>query len=233
MEINSEERGQRLAKGGSWGSFELLELVGRGTFGEVFRAWDPRLQREIGLKILMPRSVGGEAQFEELLREARALASVRHPNIVPIYGVDRHEGLVGFWTDFVHGKTLSTLVREQGPLGYREAALVGLDVAKALSAVHRAGLLHRDIKAGNVMREEGGRILLMDFGLTTLPQRQTGVAGTSMHLLVGARHPQLGATKGTKHERRHLVAGLNKAGSSHDILYQGRAGPANAMNIDW
>ena len=180
--LEPEDRGERLAKGRKWGNFELLALVGRGSFGEVFRAWDPHLQREIALKILLPRAVGDEAQFEDLLREARTLASVRHPNIVPIYGVDRHDGMVGFWTDFVHGKTLSVVVREQGPLGYREAALVGLDVAKALSAVHRAGLLHRDIKAENVMREEGGRILLMDFGLSTLPHLQGAPAGTPRYM---------------------------------------------------
>jgi len=180
--IEQDDRRQRLAKGRLWGSFELLELVGRGSFGEVFRAWDPHLQREIGLKILLPRSVGSEAQFEDLLREARALASVRHPNIVPIYGVDRHDGLVGYWTDFVHGKTLSRVVREQGPFGYREAALIGLDVCKALSAVHRTGLVHRDIKAENVMREEGGRILLMDFGLTTLAHGKSELAGTPMYM---------------------------------------------------
>ncbi len=151
-----------------WGSFKLRELVGRGSFGEVYRAWDPDLQREVGLKLLVPRPSQTEAPFEEVLREARALAAVRHPNILPVYGVDRHEGRVGFWTDFVHGKTLAALVREQGPFGYREAALTGQDVCKALSAVHRAGLLHRDIKAENVMREEGGRILLMDFGLSAL-----------------------------------------------------------------
>ncbi|MGD0629655.1 MAG: tetratricopeptide repeat protein [Terracidiphilus sp.] len=182
MKIEPGSRGQTLATGRTWGGFELLALVGRGSFGEVYRAWDPRLQREIALKLLLPRSVDGEAQFDVLLREARALASVRHPNIVPIYGVDRHDGLVGFWTDFVHGKTLALLVREQGPLGYREAALVGLDVAKALSAVHRTGLLHRDIKAENVMREEGGRILLMDFGLSALPHRQGELAGTPRYM---------------------------------------------------
>jgi tetratricopeptide (TPR) repeat protein len=117
-----------------------------------------------------------------MLREARALASVRHPNIVPVYGIDRHDGRVGFWTDFVRGKTLSALVGEQGTFGAREAALIGLDVARALSAVHRAGLLHRDIKAENVMREEGGRILLMDFGLSALDQRQTNISGTPNYM---------------------------------------------------
>jgi eukaryotic-like serine/threonine-protein kinase len=168
--------------GEKWGQFELVERVGRGSFGEVYRAWDTSLEREVGLKILLPRSVDEAVQYEELLREARALAAVRHTNILPIYGVDRHDGRVGFWTDFVHGKTLAALVREQGPLGYRETALIGLDIARALSAVHRAGLVHRDIKAENVMREEGGRILLMDFGLSALATRQQDLAGSPRYM---------------------------------------------------
>ncbi len=166
----------------TWGDFRLQARVGHGSFGEVYRAWDPSLEREVALKLLLPGSVGGDEEYQAMLREARALAAVRHPNIVHVYGIDRHDGRVGYWTDFVHGKTLTFLVLAQGPFGYREAALIGLDVAKALSAVHRAGLLHRDIKAENVMREEGGRILLMDFGLTTLQQRQTGVAGTPTYM---------------------------------------------------
>jgi tetratricopeptide (TPR) repeat protein len=164
----------------AWGDFRLLARVGHGGFGEVYRAWDPHLEREVALKLLLPGSVGGDEEYRALLREARALASVQHSNIVHVYGIDRHDGRVGFWTDFVHGKTLSALLGAQGPFGYREAALIGLDVAKALSAVHRAGILHRDIKAENVMREEGGRILLMDFGLSTLPQ--TNIAGTPNYM---------------------------------------------------
>jgi Tfp pilus assembly protein PilF len=94
------------------------------------------------------------------------IARVRHPNVVPIYGVDRHDGRLGFWSDFVKGQTLAELVSTQGAMGPREAALIGIDVCRAAGAVHAAGFLHRDIKAGNVMREEGGRILLLDFGLT-------------------------------------------------------------------
>ena len=165
-----------------WGTFKLLARVGFGGFGEVYRAWDPHLQREVALKLLLPGAVGGEEEYEAMLREARALASVRHPNIVPVHGIDRHDGRVGFWTDFVHGKTLSVLVEEQGTFGAREAALIGLDVSRALSAVHKAGLLHRDIKAENVMREQGGRILLMDFGLSSLEQRQTNIAGTPNYM---------------------------------------------------
>jgi tetratricopeptide (TPR) repeat protein len=170
------------APAAAWGSFTLLARVGYGGFGEVYRAWDPHLQREVALKLLLPGAVAGEAEYETMLREARALASVHHPNIVPVHGIERHDDRVGFWTDFVRGKTLSVLVGEQGTFGAREAALIGLDVARALSAVHRAGLLHRDIKAENVMREEGGRIVLMDFGLSALEQRQTDVAGTPNYM---------------------------------------------------
>jgi eukaryotic-like serine/threonine-protein kinase len=166
-----------------WGPFKLLARVGSGGFGEVYRAWDPNLEREVALKLLLPGAVGGDEEYKAMLREARAMASVQHPNIVHVYGIDRHDGRVGFWTDFVKGKTLSALLGAQGPFGYREAALIGIDVSRALSAVHRAGLLHRDIKAENVMREEGGRILLMDFGLSA-GERSLGkqIAGTPNYM---------------------------------------------------
>jgi eukaryotic-like serine/threonine-protein kinase len=150
--------------------------VGRGSFGEVYRAFDPTLQRHVALKLLLPQSLHRDDETAALLREARAIARVRHPNVLPIHGVDRHDGRVGFWSDFVSGQTLAELVAAQGTLGPREAALIGMDVCRAAGAVHAAGLLHRDIKAGNVMREEGGRILLMDFGLTH--EHGTGADGS-------------------------------------------------------
>ena len=165
-----------------WGPFERLQRVGQGSFGEVYRAFDPALQRHVALKLLLPRGQDREIEAGALLREARALARIRHPNVVPIHGVDRHEGRVGFWSDFVHGRTLSALVASQGPLGPREAALIGIDVCKAAAAVHSAGFLHRDIKAENVMREEGGRILLMDFGLTHEHGTDDSPSGTPAYM---------------------------------------------------
>ena len=156
--------------------------MGRGSFGEVYRAFDPTLQRHVALKLLLPRGLHPEAEARSLLKEARAMARIRHPNVVPIYGVDQHEGRVGFWSDFVLGQTLSDLVATQGPLGPREAALVGIDVCRAAGAVHAAGFIHRDIKAGNVMREEGGRILLMDFGLTYEGGTDSSRSGTPAYM---------------------------------------------------
>ena len=88
--------------------------------------------------------------------------------MVTVYGAERVDGRVGLWMEFIRGRRLDELLREQGALSAHEAAVTGLTVCRALSAVHRAGLLHRDIKAQNVMREDGGRLLLMDFGTGTL-----------------------------------------------------------------
>jgi tetratricopeptide (TPR) repeat protein len=165
-----------------WGPFERLQRVGRGAFGEVYRAFDPALRRHVALKLLLPGTLTPDEEVGALLREARAIARVRHPNVVSIHGVDHREGRVGFWSDFINGKTLAELVAAQGPMGAREAALIGIDVCRAAGAVHAAGFLHRDIKAANVMREEGGRILLMDFGLTHEHGMRRDAAGTPAYM---------------------------------------------------
>jgi serine/threonine-protein kinase len=152
--------------GDQWGHLRLVEKVGQGAFGEVFRAWDPHLSREVALKLLGPAVGQGADDRSWVLKEARFLAAIRHPNVVTVHGADRIDGRVGFWTEFIHGRTLAKLVHDDGTLGAAEAAAIGVDVCRAVSAVHRAGLLHRDIKANNVMREEGGRIVLLDFGAT-------------------------------------------------------------------
>lgn len=166
-----------------WGAFELRQRVGQGGFGEVYRAYDTTLEREVALKLLLPdRSVGEGQDYAALLREARLLAKVRHPNVLPVYGVDRHDGRVGFWSDFVEGKNLATLLAMQGAFGPSEVVSIGIDLAKAISAVHGAGLLHRDIKCENAMREVGGRILLMDFGLTQGRHDAGALGGTPVYM---------------------------------------------------
>ncbi len=136
----------------------------------------------MALKLLLPSELDREAEAVAVLREARALARLRHPNVVPVYGVDRHDGRVGFWTDFVRGETLADILGAHGPMSAREAALIAIDVCRAVSALHGAGLVHRDIKAGNIMREEGGRILLMDFGLTQEDGKQDNPSGTPLYM---------------------------------------------------
>lgn len=143
----------------TWGPLELRRTIGQGRFGTVHVAWDPSLEREVALKILRKAD-----QSAAVIQEARLLARVRHPNVVTVYGVDRNENAVGLWMELVEGQTLKQVLSVRGVLGAQEAALIGIDLCRAVAAVHKAGLLHRDIKVQNVMREAGGRIVLMDFG---------------------------------------------------------------------
>ena len=166
----------------SWGPFQIIQKVGQGGFGEVYQAFDTTLQREVALKLLRPRGLDTSEEAQEMLREARQMAKVRHPNVMAVHGVDTHDGRVGFWGDFVHGKTLSALLAANGPMSASETSHIGIDLAKAVGAVHAAGLLHRDIKASNAMREEGGRILLMDFGLSQEIKGEQAWSGTPAYM---------------------------------------------------
>jgi TolB-like protein/tetratricopeptide (TPR) repeat protein/predicted Ser/Thr protein kinase len=152
-----------------WGHLVLRRALGQGSFGEVFLAWDPELDREVALKLMCREN--GEFGIKS---EARLLAKVRHENVAVVYGVAEHDERAGLWMEYIHGLTLDQLVIVQGVMGAQEATAVGMAVCRALAAVHQAGLLHCDIKAQNVMRAEGGRIVLMDFGLGQIFQQNVG-----------------------------------------------------------
>ena len=145
-----------------WGPLIVHEKIGRGSFGDVYRAWDPRLDREVALK-LIPGDVSGTAG-SPAIEEGRLLARVHHPNVMVVYGAERIEGRVGIWTEYIRGETLASEVARRGPLPMKEAARIAADVCAALAAVHAAGLLHRDVKAQNILRDANGRIVLGDFG---------------------------------------------------------------------
>jgi serine/threonine-protein kinase len=165
----------------AWGPLDHFEALGRGAYGTVFRARDRRLDREVALK-LAQHHTSGDAP---LVAEAQLLARIRHPNVVVVHGADVFDETPGLWMELIRGRSLRAIVDEHGPFGPREAALIALDVCAALAAVHRAGLLHRDIKANNVMREVGGRIVLMDFGAgkpAAAPSGDGGTTGTPLYM---------------------------------------------------
>jgi len=139
-----------------WGHLDLLEPLGRGAHGVVYRAWDTRLAREVAVKLLGPDTP--RARIEE----ARRLARVSHPGVVAIYGADLKDGEVGLWLELLRGRTLDAMLAQDGPFSAREAVGIGREVCSAVAAIHSGGLIHRDIKAQNVMREPGGRIVVMD-----------------------------------------------------------------------
>jgi eukaryotic-like serine/threonine-protein kinase len=149
---------------GSWGPLRLLQKIGEGAYGEVFRAWDTRLDREVALKLLPPGHAPGSRPASSIIHEGRLLARVRHPNVVTIYGAEHINGRIGLWMELVRGRTLEQLLSEGAPFSVAETARIGAEICRAVSAVHSAGLLHRDIKAHNVMLADDGRVVLMDFG---------------------------------------------------------------------
>jgi serine/threonine-protein kinase len=164
-----------------WNRFRLLRRIGHGGYGEIYQALDTQLDREVALKLLKP-SRTGRAQALQILAEARMLAQVRHPNVVAVYGAAEHDGRAGFWMELVHGDTFEELLRLHGPWSAAEAALAGQDLCRALAALHGAGLLHRDVKTANIMRETGGRVVLMDLGAgSSLGCRSGGLIGTPQY----------------------------------------------------
>jgi eukaryotic-like serine/threonine-protein kinase len=149
------DRPARPAPCPNWGPYVLKEEVGRGGFGIVCRGFDPAVEREIAVKLY---------RGEDLPAEPRLMARVRHSNVVTVYGAAVYDGKPGIWMEFIHGRTLSDRVESEGPLSPAEARRIGIELCGAVAAVHRAELVHQDIKPRNVMEEGGGRIVLMDFG---------------------------------------------------------------------
>jgi eukaryotic-like serine/threonine-protein kinase len=181
-----------------WGHLDLLNIVGRGSYGTVYRAWDTRLERLVALKLFH-----GAQDPDAVMQEGRMLARVRHENVVTVYGADVVDGVAGLWMELVHGRTLDQIVKDKGPMDPLEAAKIGADVSRALEAVHAAGLLHCDIKAQNVVREATGRVVLMDLGAGRLvPEARdsdqlSDVAGTPRYMAPELFHAGADATKST------------------------------------
>ena len=146
-----------------WGEFEILDKIGHGGFGTVYRAFHPALAREVALKLIaVPEDHPRE--IEKALEEAKRLARVRHRNVVTVHDARYLDGHVGICMELIHGESVAQVVERQGRFGAAECRSLATTLCRALGAVHRVGVIHSDVKAQNVMREDGGRIVLMDFG---------------------------------------------------------------------
>jgi serine/threonine-protein kinase len=167
-----------------WAHLRLLEPIGRGSFGDVYRAWDTRLHREVALKLLPADASSSETAAPAIMHEGRLLARIRHPNVVTIYGAEQISDQVGLWMEFVRGRTLEQALEQHGVFSALDVIAIGVELCGAVSAVHGAGLLHRDIKAHNVARAEDGRVVLMDFGTGREldDEASSDLAGTPLYI---------------------------------------------------
>ena len=170
--------------GARWGHLQQLQLAGQGGFGAVYRAYDPTLDRTVALKLRHADSASTLPSGVDFVAEARRLARVRHPNVLAVHGASYHAGRAGLWTDWIEGETLSARLDRAGPLRGEELLRVLQELVEALDAVHQAGLVHGDVKASNVMLDQHGRVILMDFGagFESSSEGSTMGAGTPRYL---------------------------------------------------
>jgi len=170
--------------GDDWGHLRVLERIGSGAQGVVYRAFDTRLDREVALKLLPAEVDDAAGRTSAIIDEGRLLARVHHPNVVTLYGAEQIADHVGLWMELIEGKTLGELLDGGKAFTPSEVRHIGVELCHAMTAVHGAGLLHRDIKAHNVMLADAGRVVLMDFGTgRELDDPSAGpVAGTPLYL---------------------------------------------------
>ena len=149
------------------GRFRLTGLLGQGAMGRVFRAEDTMLRRQVALKVLPKTIKRGQrtVEAEKLIREARAVASLEHPNIVQVYEVNEVGGVYYIAMELVEAGSLRDLVEAQGPLDYLRVCQLGAEAAEALGHAHVAGVVHRDVKPANLLLTRTGRVKVVDFGL--------------------------------------------------------------------
>ncbi len=160
------------------GRFELKGELGRGAQATVWLGYDPRLQREVAVKVINPDA--DAASVAQWLDEARAVSRLAHPNIVPVFEADQDAGVSFMVFEYVTGPTLTDLLRQRGKLPEREAAALMRDVLDAIATAHAQGIVHRDLKPSNILMDTQGRPRVMDFGIAArVSDKHDGrIAGT-------------------------------------------------------
>src|SRR5437660_1638741 len=165
---------------------QLGALLGQGGFAAVFRAYDPFLDRDVAIKVLDPSLAVDAAREEQFLHEARTIAAAEHPHIVPLYSAESAGGLLYLVMRLLPGQSLKDRIAE-GRLPAAEAARIGLECARALAAAHAVGVVHRDIKPGNILLDANGNATVTDFGIalvTSRPARELlgSTTGTPLYM---------------------------------------------------
>ena len=187
-----------LAPGTRIGPYEVVSMVGAGGMGEVYRARDPHLNRDIALKILPELFARDPDRVARFKREAQVLASLNHPHIAAIYGFAEANGIQALALELVEGPTVADRIA-QGPIPLDEALPIARQISAALEAAHERGIIHRDLKPANIKLDADGTVKVLDFGLAKAAEPATPVVGdaTAAPTITSPAMTQLGVILGT------------------------------------
>src|SRR5688572_28689536 len=177
-------------------AYEITSVLGAGGMGEVYRARDARLDRDVAIKVLAPHVSADPEQQQRFEREARALATLTHPHICSVFDVGRHDGIDFLVMEYLEGETLAQRLTK-GALPLEQVLRFGIDIADALEKAHRKGIVHRDLKPANIVLTKSG-VKLVDFGLAKL-QMPAMTAGESMAATMPGPLTGRGMILGTLH----------------------------------
>ena len=169
--------GQDALVGQTLGHYRIAEKIGAGGMGEVFRAYDQHLDRDVAIKVLRPGTLGDESARKRFHKEALTLSKLNHPNIATIHDFDTQQGVDFLVMEYIPGITLNDKLANR-PLPEKEIINLGTQLAEGLSAAHEHGVVHRDLKPGNLRLTDDGRLKILDFGLAKLRLPVTATAAT-------------------------------------------------------
>ena len=169
-----------LTPGSRLGSYEVLALLGAGGMGEVYRARDTKLNRDVAIKVLLPSVAGDPDRLARFSREAQVLASLNHPNIAHIHGIEESQGVTALIMELVEGEDLSQRI-SRGPIPLDEALPIARQIAEALEGAHDHGIIHRDLKPANIKVRPDGTVKVLDFGLAKAVDPSAGSSATAMN----------------------------------------------------
>jgi serine/threonine protein kinase len=184
-----------LGAGERFGAYEIVGPLGAGGMGEVYRATDPRLGRQVAIKILPHGVAPDPEQLARFDREARLLASLNHPHIGAIFGREESAGVVGLVLELVEGPTLAE--RLGRPMRYTDAQPLALQIIDGIAAAHESGIIHRDLKPGNIKVTPEGSIKILDFGLAKVATRDPSDPGLSQDATISMDRTARGTVLGT------------------------------------
>ena len=171
-----------LSPGSTIAGYEVEAVVGSGGIGILYRARQVRLDRPVALKLVDAEAARDPVVRERLRREARTVAALDHPNIVPLYEAGEEDGTVFIATRWVEGTELGAVIRRDGPLDPGRAARIAAQIASALEVAHEKGLIHRDVKPSNAILTSEDHVYLTDFGLTKRADSHSGFTGAAQML---------------------------------------------------